>query len=161
MSTSELDRAIEANDLEQVKRLVEAGADLTQMGDYDSTPLANAAALGRLEIVKYLLEIGAAPELGGCRSTIGIACGRGYYDVCKALLDAGADPNEGDIEGGNCLGMAIFKARLGILKLLVERGATYEPLDEYIDYATQLNQNGSHDEVIAYLRQLEKRPISG
>ena len=155
MSASELDRAIQADDLAEVRRLVEAGASLEAMGDYDGTPLANAAALGRKEIVEYLLSAGADPSLGGCRTVLHNACGRGHYDVCQILLEGGADPNERDEEGGTCLGMAVFKARLDILKLLIRHGADPEPIDEYLEYANQLNGNRSHDEIIAYLKQLE------
>lgn len=155
MSASDLDRAIESNSLENVKRLVEAGASLETMGDYDGTPLANASALGRKDIVEYLLQVGADPTLGGCRTVLHNACGRGHYDVCQILLEAGADPNEQDEEGDTCLGMAVFKARLEILKLLIRHGADPGPIDEYLEYANQLNCNGSHDEVIAYLKQLK------
>lgn len=157
MAITHLDRAIEANDLQKVISLVEAGADLRQLGDYDGTPLANAAALGHAEIVKYLLEAGADPLCGGCRSVLVTACGRGHLEVCKELLKGGADPNEiYDDEESTCLSLAIFKAHLDIVRLLIEHGADPEPLDEKIEYATELNSNGSHDAIIAYLHQLQQ-----
>jgi len=156
MAASDLDHAIEADDLSEVRRLVEAGADLRHMGDYDSTPLGNAAALGRLGIVKYLLTVGTEPTYGGCSSVIVTACGRGHYEVCKVLLEAGVSPDETDEdEDDNCVNMAIFKARLNILELLFDHGADLEPLEEYIEYAAELNFDGSHYEIIAYLTELK------
>lgn len=155
MSASELDRAIQANDLAEVKRLVEAGADLEDMADYDSTPLANAARLGRQEIVQYLLEAGADPTLGGCSSVLGNACGHGHWEICSILLDAGADPNDRDSEGATNLELAVWIGRADILKLLIERGADPAPLEEYLLAAMMKNSNGSHDEVISYLKQHE------
>lgn len=154
MSASELDKAIERNDLSEVQRLVQAGADLNHMGDYDATPLANAAALGHLAIVEYLLKSGADPNNGGCRVMLHVPCGRGHTEVCRLLLDAGADPNEQDEDGGDTIGMAIFKARLEVLKLLIERGADVNDLNDRIEHARSMNQSGSHDQVIKYLSTL-------
>ena len=50
-----------ANDLEGLKVLVEAGADIA-LSDPRYDPLIDAARCGRLEIARYLLERGANPN---------------------------------------------------------------------------------------------------
>ncbi len=59
-------------------------------------PLYNAAAAGRLEVVKYLVESGAdVNAVGGyCGETpLSIAAVGGHKDVCEYLISQGADVN--------------------------------------------------------------------
>src|SRR3954451_5026450 len=101
MSTStNLDQAIERDDLSEVKRLVAQGADLQELGEYDATPLANAASLGRKELVEFLLSAGAEPDMRGCLSALGLACAKGYREDCEMLLAAFADPGAHGKKGG-------------------------------------------------------------
>jgi uncharacterized protein len=150
----ELERAIERDDLVEVKRLIEEGVDLHQMGPSDGTPLAVAASLGRREIVKHLLSAGAEPDMGGCLSALGLASAKGFDEVCAMLLAAGADPNLEDTEGSAPFQSAVFSGNRRILEMLVKAGATTEPLEEYLEYARDRNSNGSHDAAIVYLEQL-------
>lgn len=58
-------KAADAGDAEQVKQLLEAGAD-TALADPDGwTPLLFAAAGGHAEVVSLLLEAGAEPNVQG------------------------------------------------------------------------------------------------
>jgi ankyrin repeat protein len=158
MSTStNLDQAIERDDLSEVKRLVAQGADLQELGEYDATPLANAASLGRKEIVQFLLSAGAEPDMGGCLSALGLACAKGYQEVCEMLLAAGADPSAEDTEGGTPFESAVFSGNRRIAEMLVEAGANVDPIDTYLEYARSRNAAGLHDDIIAYLQQLASK----
>src|SRR5215217_6148924 len=109
-AANDLDKAIENDDLTTVKRLVEQGADLHQLGEYDATPLANAASLGRMEIVKYLLAAGAEPDMGGCLSSLGLAAAKGFEEVCEVLLAAGAGPQSRGHRGWHTAGIgSVFR----------------------------------------------------
>jgi len=59
--TPDLVRAAADGDLQAVRRLLETGANVDVRGDWDVTPLMEAARLGHTEVVKLLLEHGADP----------------------------------------------------------------------------------------------------
>ena len=108
--------------LEEVKRLVTAGADVNALVDHGiwgSRPLIDAASGGWLPLVRFLLESGAdidaadnsgrtalsyAAELddrdvaeflrsSGAKVTLMDACALGDLKTATRLLDGGADPN--------------------------------------------------------------------
>jgi uncharacterized protein len=98
-------RAIEANDLAEMERLVKAGADVNAQGKGKMTPLLWALPDNRLPRFRWLLEYGADPNvviesdfnLGNYMrpgdSVTLIACKTslpGYFD---AVFDHGGDPN--------------------------------------------------------------------
>lgn len=95
----ELSRAAGDGDLDTVKRCVEAGVNL------DATPIREGGALsgypaltcaamfGREEVVRYLLDHGANPNLRGMSNPLIVACWRKHFGVAKLLLERGADPN--------------------------------------------------------------------
>ena len=82
-----------------------------------NTPLACAARAGRVEIVALLLEAGADAE-GKARGRypIELASGAGHVDVVALLLEAGVQMHD-----AVCLAAAY--GNLGVLELLLERGA--------------------------------------
>lgn len=51
------------NDVEGVRLLIEAGADVNARTDIGSTPLHRAIGGGNVEIVRMLLDAGALPDL--------------------------------------------------------------------------------------------------
>jgi len=55
-------KAINSNDLERVKYLVEKGANIESKDNFGCTPLHRASWGGNLDIVKYLVEKGANIE---------------------------------------------------------------------------------------------------
>ena len=56
-------QAIEANDLEEMERLIEAGADVNARGQGNMTPLMWAFPDNKLERFKLLLEHGSDPNV--------------------------------------------------------------------------------------------------
>jgi ankyrin repeat protein len=150
-----IDEAIAAQDIARVRQLIEAGADLKKIGAYDSTPLANAAAIGNAELVTILLAADADPNNGGCRVPLGIAAGHGYSHVVKLLLQAGADPNARDMEGDTSLHMAAFSGSLETVRLLVEAGA--DPMIKgYLNLiAVEVAREQGHEEIVAYLKSIQ------
>lgn len=86
--------ACKAGDLEGVKKAISAGAKVNNL-DAAGNPAITAATFWP-EIVKFLLENGADPNLGKTTVLFSAACGYSY-DVMKLVLDAGADPNKPSI----------------------------------------------------------------
>jgi len=101
--------------LESVKALLEAGADVNQVSAGDKTsPILIATINGRFDVAKYLLEHGANPKLAADNGATPLYAAINvqwapkalypqprayeqqqitYLDLMKALLDKGADPN--------------------------------------------------------------------
>ena len=98
-------RAIEANDLAEMERLVKAGADVNAQGKDKMTPLLWAFPDNHLPRFKWLLKHGANPnvvvESGfNTRQTISrgesvtlLACKTSYPGYFDAVFDNGGDPN--------------------------------------------------------------------
>lgn len=102
--------AVREGDLETVKVLVEAGADVNQVSEFGWTPLLTATQNRYYELGRYLLENGANPNVAneGGWNPLYIATDNrniegGDYPTrkpdmdhlayIKLLLEAGADPN--------------------------------------------------------------------
>jgi ankyrin repeat protein len=79
-------------DLGKARLLVEHGADIDAVDEeYRSTPLGVAARRGQRELVTYLLERGADPELAGASWATPLAWARkrGHDDIAAMLRAAG------------------------------------------------------------------------
>jgi len=89
-------------DLNRAKRLVAKGAEFNHLG---WTPLHYAASKGHVDIVKYLLSIGAMPNAPAPDGTspIMMAARSGSLDAVQVLLNAGADPAAININGENAV----------------------------------------------------------
>ena len=99
-------RAIEANDLAEMERLVKAGADVNAQGRDKMTPLLWAFPDNHLPRFKWLLEHGANPNVvvesdfntrGNIRpgdSVTHMACETSFPGYFDAVFDNGGDPNQ-------------------------------------------------------------------
>ena len=102
--------AAREGDLDSVKALVEAGADVNEVSEFGWTPLLTATQNRYYQMGKYLLEHGANPNIAneGGWSPLYIATDNrnieggdyptrkpdmNHLDYIKLLLEAGADPN--------------------------------------------------------------------
>jgi len=98
-------RAIEANDLAEMERLVKAGADVNAQGKGKMTPLLWAYPDNRLPRFRWLLEHGADPNvviesdfnshgyLSPGKSVTLIVCWTSFPGYFDAVFDHGGDPN--------------------------------------------------------------------
>jgi len=166
-----LDRALyeAANDgdLEQVKELVQAGANPSAKVEGDGSPLIGAARSRRLEITQFLLDQGADPNgtVEGDGSPLICAAQAGSLKTVAMLVERGADVNlavEGD---ENPLMNAAEGGYLEIVQYLVTRGADihtriysdrYDGAGEWRTAVSQARKN-RHDEVVKYLESLGAR----
>ena len=131
--------AIKAGDLEQVERLITAGAAVNERlpmvgsPDDDYTPLAIAAREGHADIVRALLEAGANPRgvIGLFRGTaLHEACYFGHAAVIRVMTDkrerAGTRAPELDAQGAyngmTPLHDAVWHGHLEAARVLVDAG---------------------------------------
>ena len=107
--------------LQQVKRLVEAGAEVNF---YGWTPLAYGAYNGHLEIVDYLLkhgaEINAKTQNGS--TALFFAARFGHLEVVKLLLKNKADPTVANENGETAVDWALKSDNTDIEALLRDAG---------------------------------------
>lgn len=111
-SGEQLIDAAEKDDLGEIRRLLDAGADIDYRGESGWTPLAKAGTWGRPRAVKLLLERGADPEKRKGEYWYPLSLAK-TPEIAEMLFQAGADPNgrngkEGDgssaIEYGTTFG---------------------------------------------------------
>lgn len=81
-------------DFDAVKKLVESGAPVNDPEGNSMPAIVTAACYGRFDIIQYLLENGANPNLSKDRlSALKTAADHNDYRIVKLLIDNGADPN--------------------------------------------------------------------
>jgi uncharacterized protein len=90
---------IRKNEAALVKHLMNRGCSVNVVsGDRGTTPLMEASSLGRTELVKLLIEMGAdlnhASKEG--QTALILAIGNRYEETARILLEEGADPKHKD-----------------------------------------------------------------
>jgi ankyrin repeat protein len=118
--------ATDLGDLETVKALVAAGADVKVGLSNLATPVFWAAN-GPLDVLVWLLEHGADPNAARQRdgmSPLMMAAGAGIVDNARALLDGGANVNAAGARGTPLIfASGSDLAGPAMIRLLLERGA--------------------------------------
>ena len=118
-------QVVKNGDGDEVKRLIEAGADVNAQSKKGVTALMLASLMGHPEVAKLLIEAGAdvneKEKLGV--TALMLTSGQGHPDVAKLLIKAGADVNEKDNEGWTALMGASGQGHTEVAELLKEAGA--------------------------------------
>ncbi|MFQ5527101.1 MAG: ankyrin repeat domain-containing protein [Thermoanaerobaculia bacterium] len=125
-------RAAIRGDAPAVERAVRAGADVNAPVKGFGTPLIQAAASGKLEIVDFLIESRAdvnqvatrayRPD-GLMRTPLTTAARAGHVEIVRVLLDAGANVGLAPNGDATALIAASGAGHTAIAELLLERGA--------------------------------------
>ena len=84
--------------IEEIKHLIDAGADVNDKGMSQDFPLAQAALLGKWRLVAILLDAGAEINATGKhgRTALHQALQLGHHEAAALLLNRGADPTIAD-----------------------------------------------------------------
>jgi hypothetical protein len=166
-----IDRALyeaaDEGDLDQVKELVQAGANVSAKVEGDGSPLIGAARSRRVEIAQFLLDQGADPNgaVAGDGSPLINAAQSGSLQIVRLLVDRGADVNLAVDGDENPLMNAAEGGHLDIVQYLVSRGADvhariysdrYDGTGEWRTALSQARKN-RHTAVIQYLESLGAR----
>ena len=118
--------AAAADDLELVRALIKARANVTLKNQLGTSALTEAAIIGSAPIIGALLEAGADPNgknpLG--ETPLMAVARSGKLDAARRLLDAGADVNAREGFGGQtALMWAAAQSQAEMVRLLASRGA--------------------------------------
>jgi ankyrin repeat protein len=132
--------AARAGSVQVVRLLTSLKADLNATNEAGETALMLAAFVpddvgepgtpasgAHFEIVRVLVEAGAALENPGRLTAVGYAAYTGHVEILRYLLDRGASPDGGATGDQHPiptpLGMAVMKGHVDAVRLLLERGA--------------------------------------
>lgn len=131
----DLGMACATGNLARVRELLDQNPSLVnKVSDYGSyylgggAPIKNAAARGHLEIVRFLLEHGADPnlpeeEIAPDGHALYSAAANGHYEIAKLLLEHGAHPNVEVESSADTLSRVLSIGDQKMLELLWSYGA--------------------------------------
>lgn len=139
--------------LDQVKDLVERGADVRAEDEDGVTPLHRASRWARLDVVEYLIAQGADMEAKNDQGKTPLygASGSGHLDVVEYLITHGADMEAKDEYGETPLYEASGSGRLDVVKYLVEHGADMEAKDKWGETPLHEASKNGHLDVVKCL----------
>ena len=133
-----LHRAVTKGDIEQVKSIIEKGADVNLRDKNGQTPLHLSARQGQRDIAELLLTNGADINAKNKwdRTPMDIAVDRGHNEIVELLISKGADVNargKGDYTALHRAAMnrAQIADALEIMSLLLAKGADIEARQEH------------------------------
>ena len=119
--------------LDNIKRLLELGADIQQL-DYDGwSALHFAATYSNPEIIEYLLSLGMTVNMTDKSGQTPLMCAcleGGRSDNIKRLLELGADIQQLDYDGLSALHFAATYSNPEIIKYLLSLGMTVNMTDK-------------------------------
>ncbi len=116
-----------SNDSARLEKLISQGMDVNKADNDGNAPLMLAARWGNATRVGVLLRHGAKPDLvrsARGRTALMIACA--YWaglDVCKMLVEKGADVNVTSVDGTTPLMLAAQNGKVEVVGYLLSRGA--------------------------------------
>ena len=141
--------ACHTGDIERVRELLRDDPSLAnRLGSHEGyylgagAPLANAAAVGRLDIVQLLLDHGADPNLAEEQyapkgKALYQAVYHGHYDIAKLLLERGAFPNQVVESSGDALWVSReWRPNKRMEELLLSHGARPWPEQPAEEWST-------------------------
>ncbi|KAI1416701.1 putative ankyrin repeat protein [Hypoxylon sp. FL1857] len=127
-SGSALSEAVERNDIDIVRMLLEKNADLNHPDDDEATLLMRAVQTGNTDLVSLLIQHGAKVDLAEdsddiCKTPLSLAASLGNMEMVNLLLDKRADVNFCGAGSDSPLFSALYTNKPDIAKIFIDRGA--------------------------------------
>ncbi len=130
---------IYANKIDEIKLLIDCGADIEVENRFGYTPLMIAIYYDKLAIVKFLIAKGGnieAKDKYGYTPLMITAC-YGMVDFMRVLLDSGVNLEAKDKNGNTALMMGVHFGIIEVVRILIDNGANIEAKDNY-NYALSM-----------------------
>ncbi len=137
--------AVYEDDAAEVRRLIDAGADVSLANAYGASPMSLAAEVANTEILTLLLDAGAnaeSPNEEGMTALMAVAR-TGNVEAAKLLLEHGAtvDAREG-FGGQTALMWASARRHPAMIELLASHGADVDARSTARDYQRHITAEG-------------------
>lgn len=120
-------KAVQANDVARVKKLIAEHADVDELDPNGDAPLVMAAYLGHDEIVRLLLDAGAdvgAVDPSMHATALHAAAYAGRTGSARLLIEGGVDINrQGPRNGYTALHDAIWENHADTARVIIDAGA--------------------------------------
>jgi ankyrin repeat protein len=137
--------AVYDSDVAEVKRLIDAGADVSLANDYGATAMSLAAEAAEVEILKLLLDAGANPDSPNAdgMTALMLVARTGDVEAARLLLDHGAtlEAREG-FGGQSALMWASARRHPELIEFLLSRGAAVDQRSAVRDYQRHVQAEG-------------------
>lgn len=135
--TTALHWAAYNRNVELVRALINAGAEVNVRNEYGSSPMSEAGVTGSREILQLLLDAGAdveSPTLEG-QTVLMSVVRTPHVDAARLLLERGANPNAFETwRGQTALMFAATMSEPGMVELLLEYGANPDTVSKIEDW---------------------------
>lgn len=129
-SYDKLYSAIRANDLKQLRTLLEGGANASTAGPEGVTPLMAAAEIGSVDAMKLLIDHKADVNAKNAAGSTALMWAATDAKKVRLLLDNNADVNVAARSGRTALIIAAFaNPSADIVKMLLAKGANVNVMD--------------------------------
>ena len=151
---SPLQLASRSGALTTVKMLVKAGADVRATDAKRATCLIFAAYFGHIDTVRYLVglpEVDLNHQDSNNCTALHFAVQEKHADVVEVLIDAGADIETKNDEGGSPLHMASLLGALTTVTKLVKAGADVRATDAKRNTCLIFAADFGHTDTVRYL----------
>ena len=116
--------ACEYGHLDVTRLLIDKGADMNQVDNFERTLLTAACLHGHLDVARLLIDNGANVNKADNKGVtpIYVACWHSHMDIAQLLIDNGADINEPVIDGTTPLSMSCYRQNLDVVRFLIDKG---------------------------------------
>ncbi len=153
-NTSNFISSAGAGDMDSVKLFLEGGMDINAY--FSSTALSAASSNGKVDVVRYLLQNGANPNIETYYGTALVVAVKNAknLEIVNLLLAAKANPNATSSDGHSVLSVAAFTGNPEIITALVNAGANVNYMHP-VTGATPLSvaaYYGQKDAVLALIK---------
>ncbi|WP_435625680.1 ankyrin repeat domain-containing protein [Flagellimonas sp.] len=145
--------AVRRGDFEQVKKLVNEGADINFVQEGEGTALVLAIRHNELKIARYLLENGADPNLGTDSDghPLWLAARNGNIGLVELLVSKGVDVNKKFYGDGSALIQACKNGDMAMVKALVRLKADINMGVRGDGSPLIMASKGGHFNIVEYL----------
>ena len=155
-STEDFAKALEAGDLNRVRKLLAAEPRLARRAIYGTcgmSPLHVAAEKGYVQVAALLLQHGARVNTESFLNIrpLHLAGGEGHLDMVKLLVRHGACVDAEAEAGCTVLHWAVCEGRLDVVRFLVEHGADPSLRNERGETALRAAAARGHLDVVRFL----------